>query len=125
MRSRCKYPSSKYFYMYGGAGISVCPEWDNYEIFRAWALSHGYKDNLTIDRINTYGNYCPENCRWITIRAQQRNKRTNHLITLGNETKCVTEWCEILHLNRHTVFKRLRLGWPAEQALLTPVKKTI
>lgn len=123
MRCRCKYPSSKYYYMYGGAGIFVCPEWDNYEIFRHWALTHGYDDTLSIDRIDGKKNYEPTNCRWITMKQQQRNKRTNRLITLGNKTQCVTDWCEELHLNRNTINKRLRLGWPAEIALLAPVKR--
>lgn len=122
MRGRCNNPGNTSYKYYGAKRIKVCNEWDNYEVFRNWALTHGYKDNLTIDRINTYGNYCPENCRWVSRKEQDRNKTTNHLLTFGNKTQCITDWCEALHINVNTVNKRLRLGWSVEQALLTPVR---
>ena len=125
MRSRCQYPSARYYYMYGGAGITVCPEWENYETFRHWALTNGYDDNLSIDRIDGTKNYTPDNCRWVTMKQQQRNKRTNHKITLGNKTQSVTEWCEDLNISRSMVFKRLKLGWSEEKALLTPSTKQV
>ncbi len=61
---------------YRGRGITVCDEWrDNFPAFRDWALSHGYAEGLSIDRIDNDGNYCPENCRWVTMAEQQKNKR--------------------------------------------------
>lgn len=67
--------------MYGGRGINMCDEWKNsFENFYSWAKENGYKENLTIDRIDVNGNYCPENCRWITNKEQQNNKRNNHII---------------------------------------------
>ena len=76
MRSRTTNPKTSFFYCYGGRGISVCEEWKNsFELFREWALSHGYQDNLSIDRINNDGNYEPCNCRWATASEQQLNKR--------------------------------------------------
>lgn len=76
MRQRCSNPKNKDYKYYGARGISVCQEWQSgYLAFRSWALSNGYQTGLTIDRINTYGNYEPDNCRWITIQEQQKNRR--------------------------------------------------
>lgn len=122
MRSRCNYSGNTSYKNYGGRGIRVCLEWQNYEIFRDWALNHGYAENLTIDRIDVNGNYCPENCRWISLKQQGRNKTSNHLLTLGGKTQCIIDWCDELNLNPNTLRKRLRLGWSVEKALLTPVK---
>ena len=76
MKGRCCNPKNDRYQYYGARGISVCEEWKNdFAVFREWALSNGYKEGLSIDRINVNGNYCPENCRWITMAEQQRNKR--------------------------------------------------
>lgn len=77
MKSRCYNPRVQSFKDYGARGIEICPEWCNdFGTFSAWALSHGYEDHLTIDRIDVNGNYCPANCRWVTRSEQNRNKRT-------------------------------------------------
>ena len=76
MKDRCRNPNACNWKYYGGRGIAVCSEWQtDYSAFRVWALSHGYEKGLSIDRIDPDGNYCPENCRWITMAEQQRNKR--------------------------------------------------
>ena len=73
---RCTNTSNKDYKYYGGRGIAVCDEWkDNFQAFYDWSMSNGYKDNLTIDRINNDGNYEPSNCRWTTMKQQARNKR--------------------------------------------------
>ena len=78
MKQRCSNPNSKDFKYYGAAGVTVCAEWmRDYLSFREWALSYGYREGLTIDRINPFGNYEPANCRWISIQEQQKNKRTS------------------------------------------------
>lgn len=78
MKIRCTYASHPFFYCYGGRGITVCREWaENYEVFRDWALTHGYKDDLTIDRIDVDGNYEPGNCRFATWKEQANNKQRN------------------------------------------------
>ena len=79
MKTRCNNPNRKEYKYYGGRGITICDEWNNYETFREWALKNGYDENAewgvyTLDRIDSNGNYEPSNCRWISIEEQQRNK---------------------------------------------------
>lgn len=76
MKQRCYYPQNTHYKHYGGRGIIICDEWKNdFQAFYDWAMSHGYSDSLTIDRINNDGNYEPSNCRWATNSEQQLNKR--------------------------------------------------
>ncbi len=81
MLQRCNNTNKKNYGHYGGRGIKVCTEWQNsFDAFRDWAMSHGYnpdakRGECTIDRIDVNGDYCPDNCRWITNAEQQRNKR--------------------------------------------------
>lgn len=75
MKGRTQYPTTHSYEYYGGKGVTICDEWKNdFQSFADWALSHGYNDTLTIDRINPNGNYEPSNCRWATWSEQARNK---------------------------------------------------
>jgi hypothetical protein len=75
MRQRCTNPKASYYAIYGGSGITVTPEWDDYRTFREWALLHGYADHLTIERRNGTKNYEPNNCYWADNNTQAANKR--------------------------------------------------
>jgi hypothetical protein len=79
MRKRCRSQSWHAYHRYGGRGISVCPEWDDFVVFRAWAVTSGYADTLSIDRIDNDGNYEPSNCRWATAGEQARNRSAKTL----------------------------------------------
>lgn len=92
MRQRCKNPRLSCSKYYALRGISVCPEWGTYEVFRDWAISNGYKSGLQIDRIDNNGNYEPTNCHFVTRIQQMNNKSNNHLLTVLGETKTIAEW---------------------------------
>lgn len=95
IKKRCNNENSKSYYRYGGRGIKICPEWENdFMSFYEWAIYNGYNDNLSIDRIDVNGDYCPENCRWVSMREQCKNKRTNIFIEHNGETKILSEWCK-------------------------------
>lgn len=122
MKSRCSYSRHPAYKYYGARGIAVCREWaDSFLAFRLWALDNGYKDGLTIDRIDNALGYSPDNCRWITNFAQQSNRRNNHLITMNGETKTASEWCRTFGLPIKNFFVRIAYGWTDERALTTPI----
>ena len=78
MKARCYNCNSDHYKFYGGKGISVCKAWLHYEPFRWWALEHGYSPGLSIDRIDSTKDYCPENCQWITLSENSRKARLEH-----------------------------------------------
>lgn len=124
MKSRCYSKSNPSYDRYGGRGILMCQEWmKDFMTFYNWALSNGYSDNLSIDRIDVNGDYTPENCHWATAQEQSDNKRCNILITLGGETLDLQQWCDKIGIKRSTVNTRVKMcGWGYERALTTPVR---
>jgi hypothetical protein len=122
MRQRCSDQNSSDFDGYGGRGISVCEEWQNYKNFHDWAMSHGYDEHLTIERKDVDGNYEPSNCKWIPARDQARNTRKNHFITFQGQRKTLAEWCEILGMDSSLLRYRLKV-WDVRKALTTPVRR--
>lgn len=122
MKRRCettKAEKAKKGYL--NRGITVCKEWHDFSIFQKWALSNGYTDLLTIDRINNDGNYCPENCRWVDYEIQANNRRTNVNLTYQNKTQTIAQWAKEIGMKYNTLDERLRKGWSVERALSTPV----
>lgn len=118
MIARCGKPNrkdSKYYFL---KGITVCQEWHTYKNFEEWALQNGYADGLTIDRINSTGNYEPSNCRWLSIQEQQRNKCNNDWFVHNGEKKCLAEWAEIYGIKQKTLWDRIyKLGYSFEDAV--------
>lgn len=124
MKSRCYSEKNKRYKRYGGRGIKVCDKWKNsFNAFKDWALSHGYNDNLTIDRINTNGDYTPENCRYISVKSQMNNMSRNRKIEFNGEVHTVSEWEDITGIKSGTIRARLdRFGWNVEKALTKGAK---
>jgi hypothetical protein len=119
MKSRVKNPKPQD--RAAGLEISYCSEWEKYAPFREWALQNGYDDSLTLDRRDTYGNYEPSNCRWITQKEQARNTTRNKYVEYKGETKCLVEWAELLGFEFHTLKSRLLRGWSIERAFTEPL----
>ena len=117
MRRRCYEKQNHKYKNYGGRGIKICPEWLDFCVFREWALSNGYSETLTLDRINVNGNYEPTNCRWVTQKIQQNNRSNNHLITYNGETHTMKEWSEITGISYRTIKDREYRNLPAHLVL--------
>lgn len=124
IRNRCYNKSDEHYKDYGRRGVKVCDEWkDDFMSFYDWAMNNGYDDKLTIDRIDVNGNYEPNNCRWVNMKHQCRNRRSCRYFTYKGDTHCLSEWCEILELNYSTVCTRInKLGWSVEKSLELEVK---
>ena len=119
MKSRCNNKNFPKYRVYGGRGITICPEWNNsFTSFRDWAVANGYSDNLTIDRINPNGNYTPTNCRWIGIKQQENNRTNNHLLTYKGVTKTMKQWAETIGISYNCLQMRINTyGYTVEEAL--------
>lgn len=111
MKNRCVNKKSPNYKNYGNRGISVCQEWlTDYAAFQQWSLQNGYNDSLTIDRIDNDGDYCPENCRWVTRMAQSNNTRQNRFITYNGKTQTMMQWSRELGINYSTFRYHVRQG---------------
>lgn len=117
MRNRCENDNNANYSHYGGRGITVCSEWQNYNIFKEWALANGYDDTKSIERIDVDGNYEPDNCTWIEMREQCHNKRGSIKFTLNGKTQDLALWAREYGVNYFTLYSRIRRGIPLETAL--------
>lgn len=125
IKQRCFNPNNSSYHNYGGRGINICEEWKNdFMSFYNWSMKNGYKEGLTIDRINNDGNYEPSNCRWTTRLVQCNNTRVNKYVTINNETKSVADWCRHYNISYSLVHQRYkRFNWDIIKAITTPPKK--
>lgn len=118
MISRCYNANSCNFKHYGAKGIKVCDEWGNdRRRFYEWAFNNGYKDDLTIDRIDCFGNYEPSNCRWVSQKVQQNNRTNTIRITYQGETRTISEWSDITGIKHKTIWSRYRRGNSPDRVL--------
>ena len=109
MKTRCYNPNSPEYKNYGGRGISICSKWfSDFKVFYDWALSNGYEDALTIERINVNGNYEPSNCTWIPMSEQSNNTRRNNRFTYKGETLNIAQWTKKYNVGRHIIEEGVR-----------------
>jgi hypothetical protein len=123
MKSRCHNPNNNRYNLYGGRGIKVCERWKNsYENFlKDMGLC---PENHFLDRIDSNKEYSPSNCRWVTQKEQQNNRRNNFRIEFKGIIKTSAQWAEELNFNTTTIHARLyKLGWTIEETLMTPLRK--
>lgn len=126
MKTRCDNSNEKSYKNYGGRGISYCDEWANFENFYNWAINNGYLDGLSLERINVNGNYCPENCKWITMTDQQQNKRNTIKIEYEGKQWSLRNLCNHLNLNYKSVTSRIyQQGFTPLEAVATPFDGTL
>lgn len=117
MKNRCYNKNDKRYQDWGGRGIAVCSEWkDKFMVFYNWAVSNGYDDNLTIDRIDNNKGYEPSNCRWITNKENSNNTRRNIYLTY-NKTQTLAQWADELHIPYQTLHYRYKKGWDTKDIL--------
>lgn len=124
MRHRCNLVNNPNYPEYGGRGIKVCPEWNDSETgflnFYNWAMTNGYSDELSIDRIDNDQGYYPWNCRWTTQSVQAQNTRNAQWVNYYGFHYNIHDWCLLLNLDYNTVMYRLQNGWSEEDALGVP-----
>ena len=125
MKARCYNPTNHNYIHYGNRGIVVCDEWKNsFEEFYKWAVSNGYQDGLTLDRIDNDKYYGPDNCRWTTMKVQNNNRRVSINITYNGKTQNLSEWCEELNLPYIRIYQRIvKYGYTFHEAINEPLHK--
>ena len=121
--NRCNNKNNYSFEHYGGRGIMVCDKWSGehgFENFYKWAIENEYSEELTIDRIDVNGNYEPDNCRWVDMKAQANNRRNNVSIMYNGKNQTLAQWSEELGINFYTLYARIeKNNWDVERAFTT------
>lgn len=124
MKQRCNNPNNPVYRIYGAEGKTVCEEWidkkNGFINFYNWSMSHGYEEDLTIDRIDNTLGYSPSNCRWTTMKEQNNNTRRNKLIEYNCKKQNMKQWSEELGINYGTLQSRISNGWSIEETLTIP-----
>lgn len=112
MKARCLNANTPNYKNYGGRGIKVCDEWlESFSDFEKWSLENGYKDDLSIDRVNNNGDYEPSNCRWADDITQNHNRNCTWRVTIEGVTKPAIVWCRENGIKYETARSRKRRGW--------------
>lgn len=123
IRYRCT-PRCHYRKDYYDRGIQVCNEWEkSFESFYEWSIKNGYSDDLTIDRIDNDKGYAPDNCRWVDMKAQANNRRSNVMVTINGDTMTVSQWCDKLGVPQWSVKNRVSRGKTHKEAILDLINK--
>lgn len=121
MRSRCNNPAYPEYHLYGGRGIRICPDWDDFLQFLE-DMGPRPSPKHSVDRVNNDGPYSKDNCRWATLAEQQNNRRGNHVLTFRGESHTLAQWARITGIHPHTLQRRIENGWPPERALTEPTR---
>ncbi len=123
MKQRCRDKHIPEFPDYGGRGITVCGRW--LHSFENFLADMGPRPSLShsIDRIDNDGPYSPDNCRWATLKEQNRNKRTNHLLEFNGQIRNISEWAEIVQIPAGSIARRIKNGWSVMRALTAPRRR--
>lgn len=110
MKKRCTNKNYRQFHLYGGRGIKICDRWYSFANFLA---DMGERPmSMTLDRINSNGNYEPSNCRWATDKEQNRNASNARHVTIAGRTQCLAAWTEETGVSQTTIFRRMKRGLP-------------
>lgn len=117
MKRRCNNNKYKRYKFYGGKGVKICDEWKSYSVFRKWALNNGYKDNLTIGRIDNDRDYCPSNCRWENISQQANNTSRSVFLSHNGLRMTSSQWAVRLGLTYNQVKNSLTRGYTIEEII--------
>ena len=118
MKDRCLNPNYHSYSRYGGRGITICDEWINdSNAFERWAVSNGYSDELSIDRIDNDKGYSPDNCRWVDKITQQNNTSNNLYLEYAGRKLTASEWARELGISRSVIYERHKKGLPVEKVL--------
>jgi hypothetical protein len=116
IKTRCDNPNNEFYSSYGGRGITYTPAWRTFGGF--WKdMESGYERGLEIDRINNNDSYSKENCKWSTRKEQQNNRRSCKTLSFEGKQLNITQWAELLKVNRQTIYSRIRRGWTVEEVL--------
>lgn len=117
IRKRCTNPHAYNYKDYGGRGITICDEWDNFECFMKWSIENGYNDELSIDRIDVNGNYTPNNCRWVTRVVQANNRRGTIFYEINGISMSLADWIRKYNLNYKRTYKQIKAGKALEDII--------
>jgi hypothetical protein len=125
MIARCENPGHNRYHRYGGRGIEVCEEWHDFTEFSKWSVKSGYKKGYQIDRINSDGNYDPDNCRWTTSKVNNNNRSNNRIVVYKGVSKTLSDWSSDprSQVTYKVLWERLQDGWEFERALTTPMRR--